>query len=289
MRLKKKLVALGLVVSMLAAGLCGCGLSSGDSDLLTEAMTAANKAKSITGKMTMDIGMKMSSGTKSQEINVTAKMNIQAINDPMKAKMDIDMSVLGMSIKGEAYSVLEGSNMVTYTKMNDKWSKKTVPAPEKQKNQLDASVFLDKAAGFKQTETKTENDKDYVVYEGKLTKEMIQESMNSMNSSGNVLNGANKSALDEAYKNVKDIPLTIWIDKKDKTLYRVTFSMTEYMKAVMEAAAKSQASSVKINTDVSKCNIDIVYTGYDNVSDFEVPAEAKSAQEDSAGGTIQQQ
>ena len=277
--MKRKLVALGLMVSLLLVSLCGCsGMSSSDSDLLKDAMTAANSAKSVTGKMTMDIGMKMTAAGKSQDINITATMNMQAINDPAKAKIDIDMNVLGMAIKGETYTVVDGKNMVTYTKMNNKWSKKTAVAPQTNKSQLDASVFLDKSAGFKKKEAKTENGKDYVVFEGKLTKEMLQQSMDSMNNSGSSVGTSDQSILDDVYKNMKDIPITIWIDKKEKTLYRATFSMTEYMKAVMDAAAKKQ-TAVKITSDVSKCNVDIIYTGYNNVKDFEVPSEALSAQE----------
>ena len=293
--MKRRICATFMLLSLVIASLAGCGKK----DLYQEAMSKANNAKSLEAKATMDLEMKMTIMEQEQSVSMKMDMDMTAFNDPLKMKINANVNAAGQSTKMATYLAKEGDKYMSYVQANGTWMKTAVcdaddiETAKKSSGMFEGSDFMLAKDKVKAGEDVEENGKTYKTFTGTMTKEMMKKAMES--SSGITNGSVDEETLNKAMEGVKDLPYTIWLDPEEQTLYRVKFSMADMMDSIMGSVMKTQmeksvgqagANSEKVQEmlknmkiEISKCDMDIIYTNYDGAEDFDIPAEALKAKE----------
>ena len=90
------------------------------------------------------------------------------------------------------------------------------------------------------------------------------------------------------YEDLEDLNVTLYLDKESCSFYKMSLDMTKMMQEMMSKAMDSISDTVNgddaeanasANVDISKCIVEMEYTGYNNAEDFEIPEEALNAEE----------
>lgn len=308
MKKMKKLLGMLMCVVMALGCLTGCGGAS-DEDILLEAVKAINAADNydmeskISGKMTVSVM------GQSQAMDMTVTQNATYFKEPYKMKMTNRTSSSGQTVETESYIQKEDDNYIIYTKAEDVWTKAEMGSLEEAMassgmNSLTES-YAEDISKYTKKENRTENDKEYLVYDYTIKQEEIEKMMDGMMSSltpmmesmaGEVDSAQVEGLLNDIIGSMGDITMTILVDKEEKSIYRIECPMTDMMNKMMEAIidwigeyAKSMATSEDeiaqmetilkdMSMTVSDMNMELTYSNLNEAEDFEIPEEAKNAE-----------
>lgn len=278
------LLASFLVLSML--GLAACGKKS-TKDIVTAATEKANNAKS----MTYDMDMEMAMSIMGQEMTMKMYGSGEMINEPVQLSMimNMDISAAGNSQANlmKIYATKEDDDFVVYmgagTGEDDiAWSKTTEDASTL--NQYNAreslDIYVDAAESFKETETEKINEKNATKYEGVITGDAVNKVIQESGVMEQFASMGIDESMVETISNISaDIPLTLWITEKDEEIVQYRIDLTDYITEFMKAAMKDQGvgSEDMFALDITSMVETITVTGYDNVSEIQIPDEALNA------------
>ncbi|MFQ6831958.1 DUF6612 family protein [Butyricicoccus pullicaecorum] len=291
---KRALAALSALTLTLSLTACGGGQqSTGDSG--TDAMTptervaaAEEKMSALTSlsiDMTQDIGMSFAMADQSQELNMTTKMQMDVIQEPLKAKgtMQIDMGEeLGGVQDVELYIMSEDDTANVYMQMGGQWIKQSVT--EAELGQYDAAdsleLYLDSAADFAEAGTEQVGGADATkftgVIKGDKLYDVIEESgvLSSLGQTGtDVSEDAIKSMLSE----LGDLPMSVWINA-DGYPVQYEMDMSQMIDSILQKALEMEgAADQGMTMTVSKAAMSLTCSNFNAVDDFELPAEAQNA------------
>lgn len=291
---KRALAALSALTLTLSLTACGGGQqSTGDSG--TDTMTPAERVAAAEEKMsaltslsidmTQDIGMSFAMADQSQELNMTTKMQMDVIQEPLKAKgtMQIDMGEeLGGVQDVELYIMSEDDTANVYMQMNGQWIKQSVT--EAELGQYDAAdsleLYLDSAADFAEAGTEQIGGADATkftgVIKGDKLYDVIEESgvLGSLGQTGtDVSEDAIKSMLSE----LGDLPMSVWINA-DGYPVQYEMDMSQMIDSILQKALEMEgAADQGMTMTVSKAAMSLTCSNFNAVDDFELPAEAQNA------------
>lgn len=291
---KRALAALSALTLTLSLTACGGGQqSTGDSG--TDAMTptervaaAEEKMSALTSlsiDMTQDIGMSFAMADQSQELNMSTKMQMDVIQEPLKAKgtMQIDMGEeLGGVQDVELYIMSEDDAANLYMQMGGQWIKQSVT--EAELGQYDAAdsleLYLDSAADFAEAGTEQVGGADATkftgVIKGDKLYDVIEESgvLGSLGQTGtDVSEDAIKSMLSE----LGDLPMSVWINA-DGYPVQYEMDMSQMIDSILQKALEMEgAADQGMTMTVSKAAMSLTCSNFNAVDDFELPAEAQNA------------
>lgn len=291
---KRALAALSALTLTLPLTACGGGQqSTGDSG--TDAMTPAERVAAAEEKMsaltslsidmTQDIGMSFAMADQSQELNMTTKMQMDVIQEPLKAKgtMQIDMGEeLGGVQDVELYIMTEDDAANLYMQMGGQWVKQSVS--EAELAQFDAAdsleLYLDSAADFAEAGTEQVGGADATkftgVIKGDKLYDVIEESgvLGSLGQTGtNVSEDELKAMLSE----LGDLPMSVWINA-DGYPVQYEMDMSQMIDSILQKALEMEgAADQGMTMTVSKAAMSLTCSNFDAVEDFELPAEAQNA------------
>ncbi len=291
---KRALAALSALTLTLSLTACGGGQqSTGDSG--TDAMTPAERVAAAEEKMsaltslsidmTQDIGMSFAMADQSQELNMSTKMQMDVIQEPLKAKgtMQIDMGEeLGGVQDVELYIMSEDDAANVYMQMNGQWVKQSVS--EAELAQLDAAesleLYLDSAVDFAEAGTEQIGGADATkftgVIKGDKLYDVIEESgvLSSLGQTGtDVSEDAIKSMLSE----LGDLPMSVWINA-DGYPVQYEMDMSQMIDSIVQNALEAEgAADQGMTMTVSKAAMSLTCSNFDAVEDFDLPAEAQNA------------
>ena len=291
---KRALAALSALTLTLSLTACGGGQqSTGDSG--TDAMTptervaaAEEKMSALTSlsiDMTQDIGMSFAMADQSQELNMSTKMQMDVIQEPLKAKgtMQIDMGEeLGGVQDVELYIMTEDDAANLYMQMGGQWIKQSVT--EAELGQYDAAdsleLYLDSAADFAEAGTEQIGGADATkftgVIKGDKLYDVIEESgvLSSLGQTGtDVSEDAIKSMLSE----LGDLPMSVWINA-DGYPVQYEMDMSQMIDSILQKALEMEgAADQGMTMTVSKAAMSLTCSNFNAVDDFELPAEAQNA------------
>ena len=291
---KRALAALSALTLTLSLTACGGGQqSTGDSG--TDAMTptervaaAEEKMSALTSlsiDMTQDIGMSFAMADQSQELNMTTKMQMDVIQEPLKAKgtMQIDMGEeLGGVQDVELYIMSEDDTANVYMQMGGQWIKQSVT--EAELGQYDAAdsleLYLDSAADFAEAGTEQIGGADATkftgVIKGDKLYDVIEESgvLSSLGQTGtDVSEDAIKSMLSE----LGDLPMSVWINA-DGYPVQYEMDMSQMIDSIVQNALEAEgAADQGMTMTVSKAAMSLTCSNFNAVEDFDLPAEAQNA------------
>lgn len=291
---KRALAALSALTLTLSLTACGGGQqSTGDSG--TDAMTptervaaAEEKMSALTSlsiDMTQDIGMSFTMADQSQELNMTTKMQMDVIQEPLKAKgtMQIDMGEeLGGVQDVELYIMTEEDAANVYMQMGGQWIKQSVT--EAELGQYDAAdsleLYLDSAADFAEAGTEQVGGADATkftgVIKGDKLYDVIEES-GVLGSLGQTGTDVSEDELKAMLSELGDLPMSVWINA-DGYPVQYEMDMSQMIDSILQKALEMEgAADQGMTMTVSKAAMSLTCSNFDAVEDFELPAEAQNA------------
>ena len=267
MKKQRKLMALGLTAVMAAGLLSGCGTKATPENLLRDMQKNAEKTESALLNFKMDVAM----GDGTNDIGLGMDINMETTTEPEashgKGTVSINMSGMDFSAETEMYSVKEGEEYVTYTLMEDQWTKEVTDDGE-MTGEVDsiADNVEEYADQFELAEDLvTVNDKECFELSGELDGDLFSEMMQT-----DMLDSLAGYGIDEDTLSDMVFPCTIDIYKDSILPARLYFDMTESMAPLLEDSGVT----------VSECYVDMTFMEYDTVEEITVPDEAVSAAED---------
>ena len=292
---KRALAALSALPLTLSLTACGGGGQQSTGDSGTDAMTPAERVAAAEEKMsaltslsidmTQDIGMSFTMADQSQELNMSTKMQMDVIQEPLKAKgtMQIDMGEeLGGVQDVELYIMSEDDAANLYMQMGGQWIKQSVT--EAELGQYDAAesleLYLDSAADFAEAGTEQIGGADATkftgVIKGDKLYDVIEESgvLSSLGQTGtDVSEDTIKSMLSE----LGDLPMSVWINA-DGYPVQYEMDMSQMIDSILQKALEMEgAADQGMTMTVSKAAMSLTCSNFDAVADFDLPAEAQNA------------
>lgn len=273
--MKKRLMLLSVLL-IIALAAMGCDGKDTAENVLAKAQENSQKVKSVTAKGTMN--MKMTS--QGQTVDMNYDMDMAAFSDPYKAKVDmtIDLGELGKQ-NSSVYLIPQDDKFYTYTQLDGAWYKQGMDKEvyEQSINGYNSTAYMDALVECKDSLTISEVDEDgkkCYKLEGTITGDAMKKMIEATNLKEQLsTTGADMSV----YDNLGDLKIVAFVEKDNYQFYKLSIDMKEMMEKAMESVAKSFDSQQEVKID--GCTMDMEYTGYDNAEDFELPAEAKDAQE----------
>lgn len=292
---KRALAALSALTLTLSLTACGGGGQQSTSDSGTDAMTPAERVAAAEEKMsaltslsidmTQDIGMSFAMADQSQELNMSTKMQMDVIQEPLKAKgtMQIDMGEeLGGVQDMELYIMSEDDAANLYMQMGGQWVKQSVS--EAELAQFDAAdsleLYLDSAADFAEAGTEQVGGADATkftgVIKGDKLYDVIEES-GVLSSLGQTGTDVSEDELKAMLFELGDLPMSVWINA-DGYPVQYEMDMSQMIDSILQKALEMEgAADQGMTMTVSKAAMSLTCSNFDAVEDFELPAEAQNA------------
>lgn len=292
---KRALAALSALTLTLSLTACGGGGQQSTGDSGTDAMTPTervaaaeekmNALTSLSIDMTQDIGMSFTMADQSQELNMTTKMQMDVIQEPLKAKgtMQIDMGEeLGGVQDVELYIMSEDDAANLYMQMGGQWIKQSVT--EAELGQYDAAdsleLYLDSAADFAEAGTEQVGGADATkftgVIKGDKLYDVIEES-GVLGSLGQTGTDVSEDELKAMLSELGDLPMSVWINA-DGYPVQYEMDMSQMIDSIVQNALEAEgAAGQGMTMTVSKAAMSLTCSNFNAVEDFELPAEAQNA------------
>lgn len=292
---KRALAALSALTLTLSLTACGGGGQQSTGDSGTDAMTptervaaAEEKMSALTSlsiDMTQDIGLSFAMADQSQELNMSTKMQMDVIQEPLKAKgtMQIDMGEeLGGAQDVELYIMSEDDTANVYMQMGGQWIKQSVT--EAELGQYDAAdsleLYLDSAADFAEAGTEQIGGADATkftgVIKGDKLYDVIEES-GVLSSLGQTGTDVSEDELKAMLSELGDLPMSVWINA-DGYPVQYEMDMSQMIDSILQKALEMEgAADQGMTMTVSKAAMSLTCSNFDAVADFDLPAEAQNA------------
>lgn len=286
MRKEKRILAFVLLAAML---LCLSGCGSFESQI-TKAAKKMDALQSFHFDMDMQLEMSVTmlgeSVDMDMDMDVSADMQLQ----PMCAKMDMTVDMLGESTHVLSYVEQDGTDYVSYSSTNDSvfWDKETMTLDEFAAlggdMEQSMQMFIACADSFEKTGTEQVNGADTTRYDGEISGESVRTAVASGMTFGAMSEGLDMDLdeLDDA--DLGSIPCSLWIDNKSRMLVRYDMDMTQVMGAVVgslkEAMLEKEGlEGVDMDLSIGKVTTSVVLSRFDQVDEIQIPEGVKAAAE----------
>lgn len=284
MKKMTKWMALGLILMMMIS-LAGCGGDNGGSsteDVMKTAQEELAKVKSMNYDMSMI--MNMSTNGQTVESNTTGKIAYNA--DPLAMEMTMNMDMAGQKVNMVMYAVQEGSDLVMYMSPDNgtSWAKQTMADAselEQYNAQESMAIYLENIDSFKENGTEQINGSDAARYDGVISNDALNEVMEASGAASQLTQyGITEEQAADMYKDLGDLPISIWIDKESSLPVKYEMDMTTMMQTIMNKVVETlgeAAAGAEITID--KMFISMTLYDFNNVNEITLPEAAKNAQE----------
>lgn len=262
MRRRDKAIAAGIACVTAAALLSGCATKATPENLLRDMEKRAEKAESCLMNMKMSMAMTQDS----QEVGFAMDMDIESTADPEAShiKGTVSMKVLGMdfNVPIEMYAVTENEENVTYTLLEDQWTRETADSEETAGELEDIAGSMTEYADQFTLAEDLVNVNEQECFElsgeldgsvlGSLTELDMFDSLAEYGIEANELEGA-------------VFPCTIDIYRDSILPARMYLDMADTMTSLVEGSG----------TDVSECSLELTFSEYDSIDGIHIPEEVK--------------
>lgn len=275
----RRLLAVAAAMTVFATGCGGSSMDTAEIEtLLKQAKETMAEVKSMEADMTMEMDMAMAG----EVLETTTVAHILTRQDPMKMKMEMSMQMDDGTAMEEMlmYAVEEDGKLKTYMYSADMWYAETLELGEL--NQYNAEenmdLYLDNIMDFKADGEETINGTKTTKIAGVIKGDAMEEALDAsgMASSAESM-GITEEMMREMYGELKDLPISLWIDAEGYVL-KYEMDMTEMMQKIMDASMKAIGMAEEdIAVKIDKTAITMVCGAFDAVEDFEIPADALGA------------
>lgn len=272
--MKKILWKRGCVVlggGILALSMAGCGKVT--SETLLKSMSE-NMSKEENYKL--DMLMDLQAGGTVQGISLDIKMNLDMgmkINtNPQvvfgEGTITLDMLGMNQNMNMQMYTTKDGDKTVSYTKLDEgDWQKEVSGDIDEMIKSYDFEA-LQKLAGNLELAEKTEEVDGVECYalkgtlDGEALETMIKSALSIMDNSTNLMGEADWAKM--------DLPVEIYISKKEKKPVKMSMDMKSMM---LESMKGSDTGEVDVEFTCDKCTFDLKFGSFGEVEAITVPDE----------------
>ena len=272
MRMKKQCaVFLTVLLALTSVLFSGCGKKVTAEELMKEVKANMEKVTSMSMDIDADISMGIKQSGVGLDLDVTMSMKTEQTKDPEAAHMTgtVSMSLLGMNVDMESYSVVENGKTAVYTNTAGEWTRTESELPDENSLNEISEMFSQNEEYKLQDKTEKLDGKEVYVLNTTISGEYMESIMGQMNSAANSgVDGADWSGvkIDSVIKidAEKKLPVEMILDCGD--------SMSELMKNAMGASGSSDAE-ISVNEFV----MTITFGRFNEIDEIKVPEEAKAA------------
>lgn len=270
-------IASGALALAMMFTLAACGKEEGGADAAS-VMVAAQQELTKISSMRYTYAMEMAISAEGQSVEMKVDGTADITMNPFAAKMTMNMDMLGMALKDvQIYMVSEGGQMVAYTGMDmtgagqNQWYKSLADDSGMNAEQYDAveafELYMKNGSNFKAVGTDTVQGASATRYEGVITSDMLEDTLEESGSLDNIT-----SLLGEDYGDVlaslSGIPITIWINDAGLPV-KYVFDMTSMMTELLQNSADSEDADVSVDKFVMSMEV----LGYNDIEPITVPQE----------------
>lgn len=272
----KKIASGALALAMMFT-LAACGKEQSGADAAS-VMAAAQQELTKVSSMRYTYAMEIAISAEGESVEMTVNGSAEMTMDPTAVKMTMNMDMLGMALKDvQIYMVSEGGQMVAYTGMDmtgagqNQWYKSLADDSGMNAEQYDAveafELYMKNGSNFKAVGTDTVQGASATRYEGVITSDMLEDTLEESGSLDNIT-----SLLGEDYGDVlaglSGIPITIWINDAGLPV-KYVFDMTSMMTELLQNSADSENADVSVDKFVMSMEV----LGYNDIEPITVPQE----------------
>ena len=257
----------------------GSALDAGDDANLTPTEIVASAMEKMAALKSMDATMVMEMEMSSEEESfvMTTTMDMTTFTDPIKlhVEMKMDMGALG-SMDMSLYAQGEGDDYTMYVYDGTNWAAQSVSLADLEQYSAQGSmdIYLDGAVDFVSAGTEElaggAADKYTGVIRGEALEKLLVEG-NTLDSLTSTLD-EDADSLKDMYKDLGDLPISVWIDPESGYVVRFGMDMSGITGKIMEKVMEEMGEDIGIS--VPKMTITMDYANFDAAADFTVPAEA---------------
>lgn len=270
-------IASGALALAMMFTLAACGKEEGGADAAS-VMVAAQQELTKVSSMRYTYAMEMAISAEGQSVEMKVDGTADITMNPFAAKMTMNMDMLGMALKDvQIYMVSEGGQMVAYTGMDmtgagqNQWYKSLADDSGMNAEQYDAveafELYMKNGSNFKAVGTDTVQGASATRYEGVITSDMLEDTLEESGSLDNIT-----SLLGEDYGDVlaslSGIPITIWINDAGLPV-KYVFDMTSMMTELLQNSADSEDADMSVDKFVMSMEV----LGYNDIEPITVPQE----------------
>ena len=280
MRMKKRYGLFVVMAFLLSAAVfAGCGGKekvTADS-LMEEVAANMENVDSAHMNLVANIVMGIKQSGISMDLKMDIDMDMEVTNDPAAAHIqaDLSMSLMGISMEMESYSVEEAGKLVTYSGTAGEWTRQEQSLDQKSAGM---NAMITGGTSYElQDKTEKVDGREVYVLNGKVSGKYMEGVM------GDVSNGMGSVPIDWSKM---EMDMVIKIDKKTKRPVEAEIdcgdTLGELMKGSMGAAGVDDAE-ISIDEFVMTCT----YKSFNDVDEIVVPEDVKAAAKSvgSSGGS----
>lgn len=262
--MKKRYVLITAMLLMVSMLLAGTAQALTANELMK---SAGEKMSAATGYETKsNIDLVMSADGEQVAIAMTFKAKFRL--DPLCVKMDATIDVYGEKEKVNMYIQIEDDQLVTYVVEGKEVLKTTQPLSDDALAQLTGTAspekYLDSYKKVSYVGNDRINGKNVYVLTAQLDatamEGQIKEQMEGLSNTDN-------RVIDSILKNMKDVPVTFYIDQNTHNYVRMEIDMTNLMNKVFKALGSDFA-----NVKIDKYSMTIDYSNINKVKPFSIPS-----------------
>lgn len=260
-------VLLVAVALMSALPLAGCEQTE-----IEKAVDSAYKYTESLKSYDMLMDMQMEMSVEGQDVSVGMQMKMTCFAEDQKIKADMKVEMAGVSEEMLMYAEQVGEGYCTYLQQDGKWIKMTIPNIDDLKSSingqdLNKKLVLDNAESFKQAGRERVKDMNTYVLKGKVSGKSLLDIITAVYA-GDVAYQTAFSEYFALFEEAGDMDVTVWVDEKTYFPVQYTIDMTDMINTM-----------VGTQDAVKKCVMTIGYANLDSAEDFDIPKEAKNAEE----------
>ena len=262
---------------LLALSVTACGGTTNKGNSAEKIQAALEKINAIQS-MDATMFMEMDMSAMGQSIETDTTMNMSCFNDPMKLKADMTVSMgeLG-AVSMSVYAQQDGEQCSTYLYDGTSWTVQTMEIDDLQQYDAQQSMdlYLESGVDYAYEGTEEINGMTTDKYSGVIRGDAMEEVMKASGATSNLESSLGSSVdLSDLYSDMEDMPITVWIDQETGYPVRYYMDMTDVMQAMMTKMFSSMGAG---SITIGKMQITMDCFNFDNVADFESPAEALAA------------
>ena len=274
--MKRKWIAMIMAAGMTLLSLTGCagGAKPVTAQSLLEGVEAKSKSmKSMTSHLTMNMVMEGSELSQMgvDNVQMTMDADTQVIQDPLSSYIKGSMSLMGMNLDMEIYTILEGDEIVNYMGVMDSWMVQRLPYDKEAAGTISANteeLLANLDSLTLQEETEDIDGKPAYIISGTLEGEEVKNILGQAQSSLGTATGM-EQLLEDADVSEMSVDFKYAVDKES--------GLPVYSDYVFNGFENITGQEDVVISDFT---MHMDYTGYDNVEKIEVPQEVKDQAEE---------
>ena len=241
----------------------GCGSKKEEltaESILKQVNENMDNVQSVSGDMAMNVDMKISESGLGMNLTMGMDCDLEMTMEPEVVHMagKLNLSLLGLSMDMESYTVTEGDKEITYTKMNNAWEKSEEDAEEDEAGVGDLFEELSSESELTlQKETEKIDDKEVYVMTAEISGESLNSFMGSVESMAEDAGELDLSGVEAA--------VTLRVYKDEMLPASVSVEISD---------AGSVTESDGTEMEIHSLSLELNYSEFDTIEIIEIPEEA---------------